>query len=276
MHLVLFLILIGLLFGLAAAGKRKKSSLNNELDLTKIVIVLSHGRSGSTELCTILSQIVNSSFDGEMFGSTPKEMQKLQNPLEYMQTFLLEKQKQFPGRAVGFKWKPYANTSDYDHVWKWVADHRVKVIYNYRNPLDVLISGTKAHEDGGRYNCHVENKGCIEKQQSIKTTIDIDTLVSDVKALHDQSNAIYRALVDQNFHFIATTYEELNIGSMDKRVKVLQRLIDFVAHGKVVTAKDFDTSKVAYIGHYHQNETVLNYGEVVRTLNGTRYKKFLH
>lgn len=100
--------LSGLLFGLAAAGKRKKASRN-----TEIVIVLLHGRSGSTELCTLLSHIANSTFEVEMFGSNPKTMHEIPDPLAHMQTFLLTKQKQFPGRAVGFKWKPYVSTTDY-------------------------------------------------------------------------------------------------------------------------------------------------------------------
>jgi hypothetical protein len=246
-----------------------------DVDPSKVVIVLSHGRSGSTELCYIVENIIGAPAHKEFFGSTSQSMKKRENPLEDMLAFLGELQADNPGKTVGFKWKPYSHQEQYDKVWKWVARNRVKVVYNYRNPLDVLISGVRLHEEDGISNCRANDEECAKTQKALTVDVNVTNIVSELDKLKVGGIEIIVHLSKQQVNYYDVTYEGINRGEMADRLAYVQAMADFIQPGFKVTEKVFETH-TQFIGHYHQVEEVKNYAELQAALQGTRFSQCLH
>jgi hypothetical protein len=246
-----------------------------EVDPTKVVIVLSHGRSGSTELCYIVENIIGAPAHKEFFGSTSGSMKKLENPLEDMLTFLSELQADNPGKTVGFKWKPYAHGEQYDAVWNWVTQNNVKVVYNYRNPLDVLISGVRLHEEDGISNCRANDEECAKTQKALMVDVNVTKIVFDLERLKIGGLETIMHLSKHRVNYYDVTYEGINRGEMKDRIAYVQAMADFIQPGYKVTQKTFDT-RIQFIGHLHQIEEVNNYAELQAALKGTRFSQCLH
>jgi hypothetical protein len=225
-------------------------------------------------MCNIVGKIVKGPVDGEIFGGSPEKMIKIEDPLAHMLSYLREKQASYPGRTVGFKWKPY-HDAQYKAVWEWVAQNHVRVVYNYRNPLDVLISSSRTHDEDGVYNCRTGDTKCLKTQLAIKVDVNVTSIVPKLEELKIEGIELVARLSHHNISYYDITYEEVNHGKMKDRIARVQLLADFIQPGRKINEKIFDT-KNQYIGHYHQRETVRNYDELVAALNGTRYAKYLH
>jgi hypothetical protein len=245
------------------------------VDPSKVVIVLSHGRSGSTEACGIVSNLMGGRIYGELYGGSRDKMAAVPDPLELTLTYLETQQEAYPGKIVGFKWKPYYHSAKYQKVWDWVAKRGVKIVYNYRNPLDVFISNSRAHEEDAVYNCRAGDDKCVKAQQSLKTELKLDTIFESLEKLKIEGISTIAHLSENNVTYYDVTYEGLNHGSIEARLPYLQGLADFLLPGKVVSKADFEVG-TEYIGHYHQNETVSNYAALVAKLKGTRFSRYLH
>lgn len=202
-------------------------------------------------------------------------MAAVPDPLGLALSYLQQQQASNPGKTVGFKWKPYYHSAKYQKVWDWVAKNGVKVVYNFRNPLDVLISNRRAHEDEAVYNCKAGNKKCIQTQRSLKTELKLETVLEDLESLKIEGISMISHLSKNRINYYDVTYEGLNHGPMDERLSYLQGLADFLVPGRKATKADFDVS-VEYIGHYHQNETLSNYEQLAAKLQGTRFARYLH
>jgi hypothetical protein len=245
------------------------------VDPSKVVIVLSHGRSGSTEVCGIVSNLVGGRIYGELFGGTRDKMAAVPDPLELALRYLEAQQEAYPGKIVGFKWKPYHHGPKYQKVWDWVAKRGVKVVYSYRNPLDVLISSSRSHEEDAVYNCKTGDDKCVDAQQALQTELNLDTVLESLERLKIEGISTIVHLSQNNVTYFDVTYEGLNHGSMEARLSYLQGLADFLRPGKTATKAAFKVG-TEYIGHYHQNETVSNYAALVVKLKGTRFSRYLH
>jgi hypothetical protein len=213
----------------------------------------------------------------ELFGQNAPEMARLADPLGAMLTYLEAAQAQYPGKIIGFKWKPYYHHERYEKVWSWLVLKQVRIIYSVRNPLDVLISSTHRHEDRGKANCNA-GKGaaaCVKVQQSIKIDVVMSRLIPMLNEQKRMIADISTRLTHADYNYYDITYEEVNHGPMEERLAHVQALADFIQPGHTVTESVFNTS-VVYIGRYHQREKVENYDEVVAALNGTRFARYLH
>jgi hypothetical protein len=246
-----------------------------EVDPSRVVIVLSHGRSGSTELCNIVENIIKAPGHKEVFGSSSKDMAVVEDPLAKMLTYLGDLQAENPSKTVGFKWKPYVSDDRYEKVWEWVAQNRVKVIYNYRNPLDVLISGLRLSDEEGIANCATGDKECAKSQLALRVDVNVSSIITDLEKFKVDGIETIMRLSKRNINYYDVTYEGVNRGEMKDRVAYVQALADFVQPGFKVTSKVFET-RIQFIGHYHQSEEVNNYAELQAALKGTRFSSFLH
>jgi hypothetical protein len=247
----------------------------HRVDPSKVVIVLSNGGSGSTEACDIVSNLVGGRVGGELFGGNKDSMAALPDPLGFALSYLEGEQVKHPGTTVGFKWKPYYHSAKYQLVWDWVAKSGVKVVYNYRNPLDVLISRSRHHQEDAKHNCKAGSVKCVEKQQSLSTALNLDTVLQDLEKLKIEGISLIERLSQYNATYYDVTYEEINHGTMETRLTYLQLLADFLLTGRIVSEADFEAG-TEMIGHYHQNETVSNYDALVAKLKGTRFSRYLH
>jgi hypothetical protein len=238
-----------------------------------VVIVLSHGRSGSTELCSLVGNLVGGLIQGEIFGGSAVKMSNIADPVAHMLEHLKNKQSDEPGKVIGFKWKPYYD-EQYHAVWDWVSRHQVKVVYNYRNPLDVYISNRRAHALGV-YNCAPGDDKCLEAQLAVQVNVTVSELVSSLDQQRVDSIGLIAKLSARNVSYYDITYEEVNIGDMVDRIARVQLLANFLQPGKVVSSADFEV-RSQYIGHVHQRDSVVNYDEMEKALNGTRFARYLH
>lgn len=245
------------------------------VDPSKVLIVLSRGRSGSNELCQIVSKIAHSYVDSELFGSSEESMKKVADPLGTMLSYLEQKQLEYPGKLVGFKWKPHDERHQYKLAWDWVAENHVKIIFSHRNPLDVVISYDKNRNSTARSNCLKSNKKCIEKQLELQTTVNTSTLIADLEGLTFEAVSIRNFLASRRIPFVETTYEALNNGRMKDRLRHLQAVVDFFQPNTTVRESDFQISYASKT-HPHQRDTVRNYDEVVEALRGTTFENLLH
>jgi hypothetical protein len=81
----------------------------------------------------------------EMFGWTSLAMENNSDPLDKMIRYFAAMQALPPGWA-GFKWKPMFFDEKYAKALQWLGQRGVKMVFNVRNPLDVLLSSYK-HSD---------------------------------------------------------------------------------------------------------------------------------
>lgn len=257
--------------------------LGVEVDPAKVAIILSRGRSGSTELTSVVSNIGKGEVvfidEIELFGDTSARMARLHDPLGKMLSFLLEKQKQHPNKIVGFKWKPYHEDEKYQLVWEWFAKTGAKVIYNYRNPLDVWISMLHTRREGAVFNCFADQKDCIERQKSIKISVDVDKVIPEITAIAAKHEIILGKLRKMHINHFVITYEGVNRGTMTERLATMQKVADFLVPEKrnsVVVDESVFAARTAHIGHLNQNATVENYDQLVTVLRGTPYEHLLH
>ena len=255
------------------------SGVSSDINPDRVAVVLSRGRSGSTELISLVNNIANGYLHSELFGGNAEKMAELKDPLDRMIKFLEKSQKAYPHHMVGFKWKPYYEDENYDKVWDWFAKTGAKVVFNHRNPLDKYISVTRAHSENGQFNCVVGDTKCLNTQKSLKVEIDTAAVISHLEEYNAETNATLKKLHDKKINHFVITYEQINHGTMEDRLAHVQKLADFLMAKKKVR-KILDESvfavKTEYIGHYHQNETVSNYDELVRVLQGSPFQNLLH
>ena len=268
-----------------AAAQSDSSAIesNPPVDPTKVIIVMSSGTSGSTELCGIVSNIIkgDDSFGPELYellGGGFESMSKETNPLGTVLEYLSKEQRHHPGVFAGFKYKNYYHDENYEKLLNWIATERVKVIYNTRNPLDVYIGTLKSHQPGGKHNCNDEGKHvqkCIEKQQAITLKVPLDEVLEELKSRETRNVEWYERLKITNVDFMHVTYEKINNGTRKERVVYVQTIADFFKPGFEVTPKTLDVS-TEFIGHTHQSDIVENYDELKEKLKGTRFERYLH
>ena len=93
-----------------------------------VVIVFSEGRSGSTWLCEdVIGNLKKGApnLHTEILGSNPTETLAVEDPLYVVQSFLSTQLKLFPGKTIGFKWKPtFVNSTIHNKVFEWVAKYQ--------------------------------------------------------------------------------------------------------------------------------------------------------
>lgn len=254
-------------------------SQDYNVDPSKVIIVVSRGASGSTELCGIVRNIARGNASRapgsltEILGSNEGEMAKQADPLRTVLAYLSREQAKHPGVSVGFKFKNYHFDEKYEKLFNWMSSERIKVIYNTRNPLDEYLGYLKARQPGGRHNCG--GKECARQQQKKKFAIPIDHLIPELEEKTQANAEWFARLKAFNISFIHVTYEQANTGTMEQRQAYVQKIADFFNPGFKVTTDVFDVGTV-YMGHEHQSEFVKNYEEVKNKLNGTRFEHLLH
>ena len=251
------------------------SQTTKDFDPTKVVVVISHGTSGSTEFCELLGNLVGHYFGRELLGGNSRDMKANRDPLNTVINFLKSEQREYPNSIVGFKYKPYHHDDAYEKLWEWMAKKNIKVIYNTRNPLDVMI-GTFKSKEGGKHNCDVGRTDCIEKQLALTFNVNVSLIIEKVHELQTEYMLVKSRIKAYKLNSYYITYEGVNHGTVSDRVAYVQNIANFIQPGKFdITDKVFDV-RTAYIGHYHQKEMVTNYDELVAAVQDTELVQYLH
>ena len=121
------------------------------------VVILTRARSGSTVTCAKLAAASNSSAEllcgaSRFFGFDPAK-QSSTDLIATARSYLCN----FPAvvhALVGFKWKAYwPQNPRFVPLWRWLATHRVQVVFLRRNILDVALHELKHESVPGYDDC---------------------------------------------------------------------------------------------------------------------------
>ena len=255
-------------------------------NLSKAVIVMSYGLSGSTYVSDVVGRpFVNNSYQGreapnfgEIFGPTMRYMQRVRDPLKTMQNWLCKGH----GQYISFKWKPAYWNNEYMKALKWVAYHQIPVVYNVRNIIDILLSSVK-HERKNNipWRCGAQDENCIKTmKRHEKVYIDPTTLISKLEdashLLSDES--ILGLLVRLKVHFIDVKYESLSSSDNEVRLRVWREVFEFISPEKNwdnLSVADIHSSLAKTSSSSHKDK-MKNYEQIRAILRGTRFASQLN
>jgi hypothetical protein len=251
------------------------------------VIIMSGGRSGSSFINDVLSQMflnrkVKDDGRDEILGASQKQMELRDNPLAIIKKHFCPQK----GKYVSFKWKPHFWNEEYFKALRWVAEHNIPIIYNIRNSLDVVLSNEK-HNDFGNNNdlhgellpshCAVGNATCLSNLlQRQLVFMDPKILLTRLSEHEAEVYGTKNLLINTKVNFISVNYEDLvNAGS---RLRVWKEIFEFVAPHRQfdsLVANNITTAYAATSSSSHRDK-IQNYDEIRDILRGTRYASLLH
>ena len=190
-----------------------------------VVIVVSHGRGGSTVLCDTIAVLGNASNESflrrELFGETPSEMLAQPDPLSLMRSYLSEQRAADPGaHYVGFKWKlPSLVTPAYDAVWRWVAEHGARIVLLHRNLLDTYLSTLRhaASGNGLSSHCHPGDAACVAEHQHVRVTPNTTDMLTSLEGMERAENESLAILTKYGVPHRVVYYEILFDGQKGER-----------------------------------------------------------
>ncbi|KAJ1411122.1 hypothetical protein B484DRAFT_455682 [Ochromonadaceae sp. CCMP2298] len=200
-------------------------NLADQLDAKHLIVVMSEGRSGSGLICELVGNVLGTELGGELLGRTASAMKLNKDP--HGQILL-----------------------------QWLGDRGVKIVYNFRNPLDVLISSDKHHED-------------------VRLTLNTHSLLKRLDNLYHLREMDLARAAQFHVPFLSMGYSDFAEGSKANQLKALQRIGDFLGVDRQLTLKDLRVPTVS-TAPVSQEDQLRNYAEVVKTLNGTKDQGLLH
>uniref|UniRef100_A0A7S3Q9B2 Sulfotransferase domain-containing protein n=2 Tax=Chaetoceros debilis TaxID=122233 RepID=A0A7S3Q9B2_9STRA len=192
------------------------------------------------------------------------------------------------GGIVGFQWKPYIKTFHTENAssgFKDMANHRIPVIYQTRNPINRRLSNMRHSGHGGDVPAHCD-KGddeCMQEQFKFSQQFEFfvgkelkQWLAQDEK----HHKMILDGLVNMNVEYIHVTYEELYenenncVDGWSKIFRLLgldDKTLDNLTLEEVQS--HFGMAKTSSKTH---KDLMSNYDEVKKTLVGTEFYDLLN
>ncbi|KAJ1443801.1 hypothetical protein B484DRAFT_414349 [Ochromonadaceae sp. CCMP2298] len=261
-------------------GDDTKEWFADKIDSTKAVVIMSQGRSGSTLMCNLIGNLFgleSNELNSELLGGGTPGMRRNPDPLRQMLEYLAAQQKKSAQGWAGFKWKPIFYDEKYASALQWLGDHGVKVVYNFRNPLDVLLSADKHSEEPHlRNHCARDDSKCQAQYSDVQLTLPTgERLLQQLDDKVHMRDTDLARFAEFHIPFLSVEYADTAEGSAESRLKGLQRIADFLGVDRELTPSDLQVATVS-TAPQSQRDQLTNYDEVVRTLTGTRYEGLLH
>jgi hypothetical protein len=259
-------------------GNNDFGKKNDNFDYGKIVIVLSLGRSGSTWLCDVISNIAGEKIDlvVELFGGNKVEMTELKDPLKVMISYLKAEREKHAKGYIGFKWKPLYSSAEYIKCWHWLVSKGAKIVYSTRNPLDMYLSSLKHQDSDVKAHCEPTDKKCLSLHLQARVTADIPIMLKSIKTDSAQYVENYILLDSLKANFIDVSYDKLTWGTDEKKLQHLQVIIDFLfPNSKTIANMQHFVTEEALTSNALHSSTIENYDAVLNTLTGTRFISLL-
>lgn len=196
---------------------------------------------------------------------------------------------------AGFQWKPYPETflrHEYSlSGLQAIVDHnaqgkkpQIKVVFSFRNFLDVVISQYKHRGKKLPAHCAVGNEKCIRQHAKMGHSAELPTGKELLQEIYIRSKA-WRDTLDLldklNVKYISTSYDDLYDFSSDsaskKSAESWMKIFRYLGKGpsKNLTAEDVVNSFSIAPTHKGRKETVANYNEVRNTLMGGAFEYLL-
>ena len=261
------------------------STVTKACGVSRSLIVMSRGRSGSSVLCETIQRHLgyrSPQPDGEILGSSSHQMKVLSDPLSFVRHWICEF-----GSKSGFymKWKPEYWAAEYIDLLRWMASQRIPVVYNVRNPLDVYLSRLKhAQNQSVATRCHPSDKQCLEMHHSNQLVeVPIPSLI---RALSRTSSAnskdldsVRDLLIQEKVNYHPVHYENLQSDDNSTRLSAWRQMFEFLSPSRdwsKLTVMDTISDTMIRTSSISQTDKIVNYDEVRQALQGTRFEQFLH
>jgi hypothetical protein len=208
------------------------------------------------------------------------------HPIKTATKFLEKKQNEHPNTVVGFKWKPYCRDhKEFDRMLAWIGMNKIKLIYNYRNYLDMILSHLKLNMNSKlsgekEYRCKSDDKECLERHRHLSVVLHTGTLLQRITALEIEHNETIRNLTKHNIDFYINYYDDLAHGN--RQLKLLRDMNAFIHKNtsrkanNEVSVKVLKTEGHGYQSTYDHKKEIVNFDEVKRILEHSRFSKLLH
>lgn len=257
---------------------RPKTFSRRECSCTPVrfFVLLSMQRTGSGWFETLLNSHPNVSSNGEIFSVKERRnnITAIIRTLDavYSLDWVSSAAKNECVAAVGFKWM--LNQGLLDHqmdILEYFKSHGVSVIFLFRRNLlrrfiSVLANNYDRHAKqlNGTHKSHVHSKEEAEILAQFKPKINTAVLTSN---LNDVESAMARCMELFNSTRHLTLYYEDIINNQN----VLSRVQEFLG----LPFRELKSRQVK-IHTRPPLEHVLNWEDVYRSLNGTKYEHFLH
>jgi len=219
----------------------------------------------------------------EILGSNSHDAANLDaKPLKIVKDFFKKKKKDYPDDTTIFKWKPvcFDNPEFGLEVLDYVASECISVVYSVRNPLDVYLSQMKhTLEPELKAHCSGEDTKCVEASRHFQMFVNEDSLIKDIKMAERGFARTLNHLQLRGIKFAQTSYDDLFLGSSDKRLEEWTKVINFLRpnfRGSKLTVDDITTSNFV-MTHSSRNNTIENHDEIVSLLTNKypRYAAFV-
>ncbi|KAJ1402079.1 hypothetical protein B484DRAFT_405524 [Ochromonadaceae sp. CCMP2298] len=176
---------------------------------------------------------------------------------------------------AGFKWKPLYHDDNYDKLLQWLGDRGVKIVYNFRNPLDVLLSNNKHNNNKLASQCKQGDSKCLDKFTDVRLTLDTHSLLEKLDDYYHLRDMDFARAAQFHVPFLSMDYSDFAEGSRAGQLKALQKIADFLGVDRQLTLQDLRVPTVSTAIESYEDQ-LSNYAEVVETLNGTKYQGLLH
>lgn len=243
------------------------------------VVIMSNGRGGSTWFCDVIKHTSSRNSAGlllEVLGNDAEEMKKVGNPTKKVVEYLNHQRREHPTGLVGFKLKPYVDSEEYDQLYRYFSNHSIPVLLLVRNHLDREISHEKHDEVKVQAHCLKSDTKCIHKHMKVKTTVDVKHLLQVLETSEKEAIELELKLDKLAVHFLRVSYDEFGFGCEDRKLEILQRILEFLYPGKAEKASiKLMRTKFEATSDRNQSNVVANYPDVVNTLKGTKYEALL-
>ena len=194
---------------------------------------------------------------------------------------------------VGFQWKPYKKS--WDHIYAKSAleemgyrQHpKIRAIHLQRNPIDRMISNLKHkdHTHTGHHHCLVGDVQCLKDHEAFTSkksknggiTIPINDLLTRIRQ-DKHNNIITQGLSESGLKHITVSYEKLfNKGDGKNQATEWMRIFQFLNVEPMIelTMNNVRDQFSMASTSRPKKDTVANWDEVVKALEGTEYVDLL-
>ena len=245
-------------------------------------ILLSNGRSGTGFICSTIGLFFDTqdSIEVELFGSDINEMKKTKEPLKKMDNYFKHLVQKFPNDIIyGFKWKPYVMDSNYIKLFSYIKKNQIKIIFNYRNPLDIFLSTSRIKQSHTKCYHYKYNSKAVIWNRNIKILLPVKDLIKKLDMYENRLIMYEKLLIENEINYMKVKYEDLS----NKNIHKWEELLNFLKPNSIKSNDQrnkliniLDNPKYIKVSNKSHINTISNYEEVLNTLKNTKFEKYLN
>jgi hypothetical protein len=258
------------------------------------LVIMSMGRSGSSELGIMLGHLARSDpdkFRTEVFGWNETAMAALAasgDPRTTLQAYFERQAEAQPlAEYVSMKWKPnLIDTPPYVSALRWAKEAGARVLWNVRNPLDIIISDIRHQQHAGlsaHCGANLSASGtadCVAQHHS-PVELRADNLPAKLLNRTRDEARVQATLTACGVPHLKVRYED--VFSSDEATMTASRnaILGFLelpsaSAGELRAAESDGELQLVNTAAPSNCDALSNADEVIAALRGTPYLQLLH